>query len=117
MNKQKISLKIPELLPAYSSTIVSSTLSFVNLGIVIAIASSSVLITSVIILTENEDKSKNRIRYTKSGDWVDVFTLRNGKTLKHSMIVKKLNQKEADKKMTFNRSLTKRSDFFEKNSV
>ena len=55
-------------------------------------------------------KGSNSLR-----DWTNVFSLRNGKTLKQSIIDKKLDQKEADeKKLVPNLHLTKRNDFMKK---
>ena len=110
-------MSITDFLPGYSSTLVSSTLSFVNVGIGTPIASCSFLITSVKILIESEVMSNYKIRINNLGDWINVFNLRKGKTLKQSVIDRTLEQKEADEeKVIPNPHLIKRSDFLKKNS-
>ena len=53
--------------------------------------------------------SKIKIRYTKFGDWKNVVTLLYERTLKKSMIDKKIVDKEAQElKQVYNRYLDRR---------
>ena len=54
--------------------------------------------------------SKLKTINTKLGDWIDVVTLLQGRSLKQSLIDKKLDQKEDDEK-NHNHYMTKGSDF------
>ena len=67
-----------------------------NPSIGIVLTSSTVLLTSITILITNEYISKLKIRYTKLRDWINVITLLYEKTLKESMIDKKINEKESE---------------------
>ena len=67
----------------------------INPGAGIIISSSTALITSIAILTTNEYISKLKLPYTKFHDWINVITLQNEKTLKISMVDKKIDEKEA----------------------
>ena len=53
-------------------------------------ASSISFLSSISTLITNEYFSKSKIRYTKLGDWINVITLLCEKTLKSSIVVKKL---------------------------
>ena len=64
-----------------NSTVVSPTKSIVNPGNSIPRPSNSTLITSIALLITIEFLSKFKMRYTKLGDWVNVITLLNEKTL------------------------------------
>ena len=94
LNKKKILLIITELLVGSGSAITSSSFSLINPSIGIPIASGSALLTSIAILITNEYISKLKIRYTKIKDWLNVTTLLYEKTLKESMIDKKIDQKK-----------------------
>ena len=59
------------------------------------ISISTALITSIAILITNEYFSKFKIRYTNLCDWIIVITLLYEKTLKTSMVDKKIDEKEA----------------------
>ena len=96
MNKSKILLNITEILIGSGSTIGSSTMGLINLGAGIIISSSTALLTSIAILITNEVISKSKIRYTKLRDWVKVINLLYEKTLKISMVDKKIDEKGAD---------------------
>ena len=96
LNKKKVLLIITEILIGSGSAITSSTFSLINPSIGIPIASCSALLTSIAILITNEYISKLKIRYTKLRDWINVITLLYEKTLKESMIDKKIDQKEAE---------------------
>ena len=69
----------------------------INQGAGIIISSSTTLLTSIAILITNEYISKLKIRYTKLRDWINVITLVCEKTLKESIIDKKIDQKETEK--------------------
>ena len=75
------------------------------------ISSSTALLTSFAILITNEYISKLKIRYTNLRDWINGIILLYEKTLKESMIDKKLDQKEAEQlKKFYNQYLDKRKD-------
>ena len=87
----------------------SSTMGLINPGVGIIFSSSTALLTRIAILIRNEYISKLKIRYTKVRDWINVRTLLYEKTLKTSMVDKKIDQKEAeDLKKTFNHYLDRR---------
>ena len=71
-------------------------MSLINPGAGIIISSSTALLTSIAILITNEYISKLKIRFTKLRDWINLITLLYEKTLKESMIDKKIDQKEAE---------------------
>ena len=87
-------LIITELLVGFGSAIGTSTMSLSNPSIRIVLFSSTALLTSIVILITNEYVSKLKIRYTKLRDWINVITFLYQKTLKESMIDKKINEKE-----------------------
>ena len=110
LNKKKILLIITEILVGSGSAISSSAMSLINPGAGIVISSSTALLTSIAILITNEYISKLKIRYTKIKDWINVITLLYEKTLKESMIDKKIDQKEADQlKQIYNHYVDKKS--------
>ena len=83
----------------------------------IVISSSSALLTSIAILITNEYISKLKIRYTKIRDWINVITLLYEKTLKKSMIDKKIDEREAEElKKIYNHFFGKRSEFMKNTS-
>ena len=63
------------------------------------IISSSTALSSIAIFITNEYISKLKIRYTKLRDWINVITLLYEKTLKQSMIDKKIDEKEAEENL------------------
>ena len=63
----------------------------------IIISSSTALLTSFAILITKEYISKLKIRNKKLRDGFKVITLSYEKTLKSSIVGKKIDQKEADK--------------------
>ena len=81
---------IIELFIAAGSAVGSSSMALINPGAGIVISSSTALLTSIAILITNEYILKLKIRYTKLRDWINVITLLYEKTLKRSMIDKKL---------------------------
>ena len=96
LNKKKILLIITETLVGSGSAVGTSTMSLINPSIGVVLTSSSALLTSIAILITNEYISKLKIRYTKLRDWINVITMLYEKTLKESMIDKKIDQKEAE---------------------
>ena len=111
LNKKKVLLIITEILIGSGSAITSSTFSLINPSVGFPIASCSALLTSIAILITNEYISKLKIRYTKLGDWINVITLLYEKTLKESMIDKKIDQKEAEQlKQIYNHYVDKKSE-------
>ena len=96
LNKKKVLLIITEILVGAGSAVGSSSMALINPGAGVVISSSTALLTSIAILITNEYISKLKIRYTKLRDWINVITLLYEKTLKESMIDKKIDQKEAD---------------------
>ena len=118
LNKKKILLIITENLIGSGSVVSTSTMSLINPSIGILLTSSTALLTSIAILVTNEYISKLKIRYTKLGGWINVITLLYEKTLKESMIDKKIDQKEADQlKQIYNHYVDKKSEIMKKNSI
>ena len=112
LNKKKVLLIISEILIGSASTISSSTMGLINPGAGIFISSSTALLTRIAILFTNDYISKLKIRYTKLRDWINVITLLYEKTLRESMIDRKINQKEAEqlKQIYYNHYIDKRKD-------
>ena len=96
MNKKKVLLFITEILIASGSTKGSFDMRLINPGAGIFISSSTALLSSIAILITNECISKLKIRYTKLRDWIIVLTLLYEKTMKESMLHRKIDQKEAE---------------------
>ena len=92
--KKKILLIITEILAGSASAVGSSTMSLINPGAGNIISSSTALLTSIAILITNEYISKLTIRYTKLRDLINVITLLYEKTLKQSMVGKKMMKKK-----------------------
>ena len=117
LNRKKVLLIITEILVGSGSAIGSSAMSMINPGAGIVISSSAALITSIAILITNEYVSKLKIRYTKLRDWINVITLLYEKTLKESMIDKKLDEKEANQlKQIYNHYVDKKSEIMKNTS-
>ena len=111
LNRKKILLIITEILVGGSSAIGISTMSIRNPSIGIIASSTTAFITSIAILITNEYISNLKIRYTKIRDWINVITLLYEKTLKESMIDKKINEKEAEQlKQIYNHYVDKKSE-------
>ena len=86
-------------------------MSLLNPIIGIVLTSSTALLTSIAILITNEYISKLKIRYTKLRDWINVITFLYEKTLKQSMIDKKIDEKEAKQlKQIYNHYVDKKSE-------
>ena len=111
LNKKKVLLIITEIVVGSGSAIGSSAMSLINPGAGIIISSSTALLTSIAILITNEYISKLKIIYTKLRDWINVIILLYEKTLKESMIDKKIDQKEAEQlKQIYNHYVDKKSE-------
>ena len=111
LNKKKILLNIPEISIGGGSTIGTSTLGLINPSVGIIASSTTTFITSVAILITNEYISKLKLRYTKIRDSINFITLLYEKTLKQSMIDKKINEKEAlELKKIYNHYIDKRKE-------
>ena len=111
LNKKKVLLIITEILVGSASAVGSSTMGLINPGAGIIISSSTALLTSIAILITNEFISKLKIRYTKLRDWINVITLLYEKTLKQSMLDKKIDEREAQElKKIYNHYIDKRSE-------
>ena len=117
LNRKKVLLIITEILVGSGSAISSSAMSMINPGAGIVISSSAALLTSIAILITNEYISKLKIRYTKLRDWINVITLLYEKTLKESMIDKKIDEKEANQlKQIYNHYVDKKSEIMKNTS-
>ena len=117
LNKKKILLIITEMLVGTGSAVGSSTMGLINPSLGIVISSSTAFLTSIAILITNEYISKMKIRYTKLKDWINVITLLYEKTLKQSMIDKKIDEKEAlELEKNFNHYFDKRSEIMKNTS-
>ena len=93
------------------SAIGSSAMSLINPGAGIIISSSTALLTSIAILITNEYISKLKIRYTKLRGWINVITLLYEKTLKQSIVEKKIDEKEGEQlKLIYNHYIDKRKE-------
>ena len=111
LNKKKILLIITEILVGSGSAIGSSAMSLINPGAGIIISSCTALLTSIAVLITNEYISKLKTRYTKLRDWINVIKLLYEKTLKESLIDKKIDQKEAEQlKQIYNHYVDKKSE-------
>ena len=111
MNKKKVSSVITEILVGAGSDVGGSSMALINSGAGIVISSSTALLTSIAILITNEYISKLKIQYSKLRDWFNVITLLYEKTLKQSMIDKKIDEKEAlELKKIYNPYLDKRKE-------
>ena len=104
-------LIITEILVGSASAVGSSAMGLINPGAGNNISSSTALPTSIAILITNEYISNLKIRYTKIRDWINVITLLYEKTLKTSMVDKKIDAKEArELKKIYNHYLDKRKE-------
>ena len=111
LNKNKVLLIITEILVGAGSAVGSSSMASINPGAGIVISSSTALLTSIAILITNEYISKLKIRYTNLRDWINVITLQYEKTLKQSMVDKKIDEKKAEElKKIYNHYIDKRKE-------
>ena len=117
LNKKKVLLIITEIFIGAGSAVGSSSMPLINPGAGIVISSSTALLTSIAILITIEYISKLKIRYTKLRDWVNVIALLFEKTLKESMIDKKIDQKEAEQlKQIYNHYIDKGKEIMKNTS-
>ena len=117
LNKKKVLIIITEILVASASAVGSSTMSLINPGAGTIISSSIALPTSIAILITNEDISNLKVRYTELRDCIDVINILYEKTLKESMIDKKIDEKEAQElKTIYNHYKDKRSEIMKNTS-
>ena len=93
LNKKKILLIVTEILVGGGLAIGTSTMGLGNPSVGFIASSSTAFLTSIAILFTNEYISKLKIRYTKLRDWINVMTLLYEKTLKQSMVDKKIDDK------------------------
>ena len=92
-------------------------MTLINPGARVFISSSTAFLTSLPILITNEYISKLKIRCTKLRDWINVITLLYEKTLKQSMIDKKIDQKEAEElKKIYKHYIDKRKEIMKNTS-
>ena len=109
LNKKKIMLIITEVSVGSRPAISTSTMSIINSSIRIVITSSTAILTCIALLITNENISKAKLRYTNLRDWINFITILYEKTLNHSMIDEKNDQKGTDElKKFFNHYLHKR---------
>ena len=101
LNKKRIILNIMEILIGSGSAIGSYTMSLIKPGVGLIVLSSTALLTSIAILITNECISKLKIRYTKLRDWNNVITWLYEKTLKTSLVDKKIDEKETQELKRF----------------
>ena len=111
LNRKKILLIVSEILIGGGSAIGSSTMGLLNPSAGIIASSSTAFITIIAILITNEYISKLKIRYTKLKDYINFITLLYEKTLKQSMVDKKIDEKEAlELKKIYNHYVDKKSE-------
>ena len=79
-------------------------------------ASGLSFLSSISTLFTNENFSKLGIRYTKLGDWIKVTTLLYEKTLKESMIDKRIDEKECEKLRSIYNHYIKKQDEIKKST-
>ena len=104
-------LFITEKLLGSGSAITTSTMSLINPSIGIALTSSTALLTSIAIIIIKEYISKLKLRYAKLRDWINVIMILYEKTLKESMVDKKIDEKKAfELKKIYNHYLDKRKE-------
>ena len=117
LNKKKILLIVTEIKVGGGSAIGTSTMGLLNPSVGIIASSSTAFLTNIAILITNEYISKLKIRYTKLRDCINVITLLYEKTLKQSMIVKKIDEKEAEQlKHIYNHYVDKRTEIMKNTS-
>ena len=107
-------LIISDFLIGSGSAIYTSTMSLINPSIGIVLTSSTALLTSLAILITNEYISKLILRFTKLRDWINFITILHDKTLKESMIDRKIDEKEAQElKKIYNHYVDKRKEIMD----
>ena len=114
LNKKKILLVITEILVGSGSAIGTSTMSLIDPSIGKVLTSSTALLMSLAILITSKYISKLKLRYTKLRDWINFITILYEKTLNHSMIDKKIHEKEAlELKKIYNHYIDKRKEIMD----
>ena len=117
INKKKILLIITEILVGSASAVGTSTMGLVNRGACLIISTSTALLTSIAILITKEYISIFKILYTKLRDWINVIPIFYEKTLKQSMVGKKIDEKEAqDLKKIYNHYIDKKTEIMKNTS-
>ena len=98
LNKKKVYVAVHEILMGASGLTIGTALSVTGIGATIGvpIAGASTFITSIAVLITNEYIAKLKMRYTKLRDWINMISLLYEKTLKTSMIDKKIDDKVAN---------------------
>ena len=118
MNKKNILLNISEILIGGGSAVGTSTMGLTNPSVGIVLTSGTNLLWSCAILITNEYISKITKGYTKVKDWFIIITVLYEKTLKTSMMGKKIDGKEAiELKKIYNHYLEKRDEIMTNTSV
>ena len=113
LNKKKIYIIVLEILTGSTGVIVGSTLTATGVGasIGVPIAGASAFIASIATLITNEYLSKQKARYIKLRDWINITSLLYEKTLQKSLIDKKIDEKEGEElKQIYNHYLEKKKD-------
>ena len=87
-------LIITEKLIESASAVSSSTQDLINPSAGMFFSCSTAILTSIAAVITNEYISILKICYTRQRDWINVLTLLLKKTLKTSMVDKKIDQKE-----------------------
>ena len=116
VNKKKIYISILEILAGASGVVVGSTLTATGVGtqIGVPIAGVSRFVISVAVLFTNEYFSRLKSRYQKLRDHIKMIKLLNEKTLKKSLVDKKIDEKESEElKSIYNHYITKRKEIME----
>ena len=102
---------VSEILIVVSGLTVGKGLTIWGLALVGITCAGVSFLSSISTLITNEYFSRLKIRYTKLGDWINVFTLLYEKMLKESMIDKKIDRKESEKlKQIYNHYIDKRKE-------
>ena len=112
LNKKKVFMIVSEILIGVGGLSVGSGLTISGLAPVGLVTASSIsFLTSITTLITNDYFSKLKIRYTKLRDWINVITFLYEKTLKQSMVDKKIDEKESQElKKIYNHYIDKRSE-------
>ena len=94
LNKKKILMIVSEILIGVGGLSVGSGLTISGIAPAEMITATGIsFLTSISTSTTNEYFSKLKIRYAKLRDWINVTTLLYERTLKESMIDKKVDKK------------------------
>ena len=111
MKKKKVILITTKILIGSGSALSTSTVSILNPSIGIVLTSFTALLTFLAILITKEYISKLNLRYTKLRAWINFITILYEKTLNQSMVVNKIDEKEAlELKKIYNHYLDNRKE-------